>query len=368
MKMRGGARAPARRRGVRRAVVLMPNGLTLFNLFCGIYAIVLAIRGDFAAAPGWIVVGGIADALDGRVARATGTGSRFGEELDSLVDALSFGFAPALIMFLELPNRGTWEWLLVFIFTSCAVMRLARFNVEQAGRKKSQFHGLPSPAAGLTLASYYWFSQTSLYNQTVILFTDSKTLSDLPWHTILRGLMAILAALMISDVPYPAVPSIGFGSIKKVLGTLVIAGCVALLIFRRQEFIFPALLAYVLFGAVKWAILGFLGRSSTPAEIFWEEETDTAPHHAERRHSPSWTPALAGGADALAEAESRDAADAGAESRSDESARQGRRRRRRRGHRGGTRPHGTPPTGSNTSPPPPRPPSTPPGKPSGQGS
>ena len=82
-------------------------------------------------------------------------------------------------------------------------MRLARFNVEQAGRKKTHFHGLPSPAAGLTLATYYWFSQTPLYNQTVILFTDSKTLSDLPWPTILRGLMAILAALMISDVPYP---------------------------------------------------------------------------------------------------------------------------------------------------------------------
>ncbi|HEU4787718.1 MAG TPA: CDP-alcohol phosphatidyltransferase family protein, partial [Gemmatimonadaceae bacterium] len=83
-----------RKRSVRRAVVLMPNGLTLFNLFCGVYAIILAIRGDFAAAPAFIVLGGIADALDGRVARATGTGSRFGEELDSLVDALSFGFAP----------------------------------------------------------------------------------------------------------------------------------------------------------------------------------------------------------------------------------------------------------------------------------
>ncbi len=331
----------------------MPNGLTLFNLFCGIYAIILAIRGDFAAAPAWIVVGGIADALDGRVARATGTGSRFGEELDSLVDALSFGFAPALIMYLELPNRGTWEWLLVFIFVSCAVMRLARFNVEQAGRKKSQFHGLPSPAAGLTLASYYWFSQTPLYNQTVILFTDSKTLSDLPWHTILRGLMAILAALMISDVPYPAVPSIGFGSLKKLLGTVVVLGGVALLIFRRQEFIFPALLAYVLFGAIKWAILGFLGRSSTPAEIFWEEEKNGRPEQRdERRHTAAWSAGAAGSAasepaddeqaDEPVEASER------AEPRSDEASRSGRRRRRRRGgHRGGNRPHGPTQQGSN---------------------
>ncbi len=159
---------------------MMPNGLTLANLLCGIYAIILSIRGEFAAAPGFIVLGGIADMLDGRVARATGTGSRFGEELDSLVDAISFGFAPALMVYLGLPNRGNWEWLFIFFFTSCAVMRLARFNVEQAGRKKTHFHGLPSPAAGLTLATYYWFAQTPLYNQAVILFTDSKTLATFP--------------------------------------------------------------------------------------------------------------------------------------------------------------------------------------------
>src|SRR4051812_43827698 len=160
----------------RRALVFLPNGFTLFNLFCGIHSIVLSSRLNFGEAAKWIVIGGIADVLDGRVARATGTGSRFGEELDSLVDAISFGFAPALIMFLGMPNVGRWEWLLVFIFTSCAVMRLARFNVEQAGRKKTHFHGLPSPAAGLTLATYYWFKETPLYHQAIILFTDSKTL------------------------------------------------------------------------------------------------------------------------------------------------------------------------------------------------
>ena len=238
----GGERRP--RRGVRRAVVLMPNGLTLFNLFCGIYAIILAIRGEFGAAPAFIVLGGIADVLDGRVARATGTGSKFGEELDSLVDALTFGFAPALMMYLELPSHGTWEWLFVFIFTACAVMRLARFNIEQAGRKKTYFHGLPSPAAGLTLATYYWFSQTPLYNKAVILFTNS-TLSDLPWHVILRGLMAVLAALMISEVPYPNVPSIGWRTPRKLLGSVVVLGSIVLLLVRREEFIFPALLAYV---------------------------------------------------------------------------------------------------------------------------
>src|SRR5213075_1880569 len=192
------------------------------------------------------VLGGIADTLDGRVARATGTGSRFGEELDSLVDAISFGFAPALIMYLGMPNVGRWEWLLVFIFTSCAVMRLARFNVEQAGRKKTHFHGLPSPAAGLTLATYYWFSQTELYSQTVILFTDDKTLKDLPWQTLMSFLMAILAALMISNVPYPAFPAVGYKTNRQRLGSLVVVGSILGLILLPKEFIFPACVAYVL--------------------------------------------------------------------------------------------------------------------------
>jgi CDP-diacylglycerol--serine O-phosphatidyltransferase len=339
-----------RRQGVRRAVVLMPNGLTLFNLFCGIYAIVLGIRGELASAPGFIVLGGLADTLDGRVARATGTGSRFGEELDSLVDAISFGFAPAMLVYLEIPDRGAWGWLLVFIFTSCAVMRLARFNVEQAGRKKTHFHGLPSPAAGLTLATYYWFSQTPLYNQTIILFTDSKTLADLPWHTMLRGLMAMLAALMISDVPYPAVPSIGFDSVKKVIGTLVVTACVVLLLVRREEFIFPGLLAYVLYGAVKWVIIGFVGRVSTPDEIFWDDDGngnfmgEEPPPRRERLTGEHRAAHAGHAAHAATTAPAAAPLPRGSESVAEDGAPAPRRKRRRRGNRG-PRPSGSNPPG-----------------------
>ncbi len=336
--MNPAARDPARRRGVRRAVVLMPNGLTLFNLFCGIYAIINAIRGNIASAPTFIVLGGIADVLDGRVARATGTGSRFGEELDSLVDAISFGFAPALIMYLGSPRPGPWEWLLVFIFTSCAVMRLARFNVEQAGRKKTHFHGLPSPAAGLTLATYWWFKETPLYNQAIIIFTDSKTLSELPWHVMLRGLMAILAALMVSDVPYPAVPSIGFSSIKRIIGTLVVAGCVVLLVIRREEFIFPALLLYVAYGVGKAVVLGFVGRRQTPGEIFWNERAkpfadDDRPPPS--RRTPSSVPRVA-----------PSDVDVDVEDRAVSSEQRPVRRKRRRRRGGGSRPPGSPKSGS----------------------
>ncbi|HEY6218454.1 MAG TPA: CDP-diacylglycerol--serine O-phosphatidyltransferase [Gemmatimonadaceae bacterium] len=261
---------PRERQGVRRAVVFLPNGFTLANLFCGIYSIVLAARGNYSQATQFVLIGGIADALDGRVARATGTGSRFGEELDSLVDAISFGLAPAMIMFFAVLNTQNWQWLLVFIFTSCAVMRLARFNVEQAGRDKTYFHGLPSPMAGLTLATYYWFSQTPLYQQTVILFTDDKTLADLPWPRIMGFLMAILAALMISDVPYPAFPQIGWKNTRQRIGTLVVIGGFAGLVFLKSEFIFPALLAYVVFGLVQYFVIGLAGRETSPDELYWD--------------------------------------------------------------------------------------------------
>ena len=235
-----------------RGVIILPNGFTLASLFFGMFAIVAASRGEFDTAGLYVVFGGVCDALDGRVARATGTGSRFGSELDSLVDAITFGLAPAMIMYFAVLNRNGWDWIFAFLFTACAVIRLARFNVEQAGRAKKYFHGLPSPAAGMTLATYYWFSQTSLYNQTV--------LGDLNWTTGLRGLMLLLAFLMISNVSYPAVPTVGFKKISEILGTLVVAATFIGVLFLRKEFYFPALIGYVVYGLAKTVIFGLLDR------------------------------------------------------------------------------------------------------------
>jgi len=249
---------------LRRTVVMLPNGFTLANLFFGVFAIVAASRGQFEDAGKFVVFGGVADALDGRIARATRTGSRFGSELDSLVDAISFGLAPALIMFFAVLNREGWDWLLCFWFTACAVIRLARFNVEQAGRAKSHFHGLPSPAAGLTLATYYWFSQTPLYNQTMI--------GDLPWHVMLRYIMLGLSFLMISNVSYAAVPIIGYRSLREILGSLVVAGTIVGVLFLPKEFFFPALMGYVLYGVGRTVFLGLVHRRPGAAED--DDETD----------------------------------------------------------------------------------------------
>lgn len=276
----------------RRSVVILPNGFTLFNLLCGVYAIVAASRNDFNLAAFAIVTGGVADALDGRVARATGTGSRFGSELDSLVDAISFGLAPAMIMYFAVFNKNEWGWLFCFFFTACAVIRLARFNIEQAGRAKRYFHGLPSPAAGMTLATYYWFSQTPLYNDTA--------LGDLNWTVALTVLMALLAFLMISNVSYPAVPRVGFSKLSEILGTLVIAGTVLGVFFLRKEFYFPALVLYVLYGLAKTVLFGLLDRrprGDSPVisdddgldalnGAFEEEPHRSSRRHRRRKHLP----------------------------------------------------------------------------------
>ena len=246
---------------MRRVVVLFPSGLTLANLFFGVFAIVAASRQQFTQAGWYVVLGGICDAFDGRVARATNSEGRFGEELDSLVDAITFGLAPAMIMYFAVLNRDGWDWFWCFWFTACAVLRLARFNVEQAGTDKSYFQGLPSPAAGITLATYYWFSQSPLY--------ALASIENWPWHQMLRFVMVGLGYLMISNVPYPVMPPIGFRSAKGLMGMGVLVIGVAMLIFGRLEYFFPLVMAYVSFGLFRAVLLGLLDRRQHVPGMGW---------------------------------------------------------------------------------------------------
>jgi CDP-diacylglycerol--serine O-phosphatidyltransferase len=270
---------PIPRPDMRRVVVLFPSGLTLGNLFFGVFAIVAASREQFTQAGWYVVLGGICDAFDGRVARATNSGGRFGEELDSLVDAITFGLAPAMIMYFAVLNRSGWDWFWCFLFTACAVLRLARFNVEQAGQAKTYFQGLPSPAAGITLATYYWFSQSPLYALAAI--------ENWPWHQMLRIVMAGLGFLMISNVPYPVMPPVGFRSAAGLTGLGVLVIGVSMLIFGRLEYFFPLLLAYVAFGLFRAVLLGLLDRRHQMPGVGWipggrrASDVDTVEHVGE---------------------------------------------------------------------------------------
>jgi CDP-diacylglycerol--serine O-phosphatidyltransferase len=255
------------RNRLQSGVIIIPSALTLGNLFFGVWAIVAASRGDFRTAAWLIVLAGVADTLDGRVARITQTGSRFGAELDSLVDAISFGVAPAFVLYHLFLEDGSWGWIAAFVYITAAVIRLARFNVEQAGHAKVAFHGLPSPAAGMTLATFYPFSQTDLF---------ATYLAAAPWPSMMIGLMLALGMLMMSHVLYPVVPKFGFRTLKGVL-TLAWFVIVVVASFTIPSlFWFPVLMTYVAYGVLKAVALGFFERLPDRDLLLDDEEPDEA--------------------------------------------------------------------------------------------
>ena len=149
----------------RRGVYLLPNLLTSAALFAGFYSVISGINGKFEPAAIAIIVAGLLDGLDGRVARLTNTQSDFGEQYDSLSDLISFGLAPALLAFNwslsslgEISTfAGKLGWLAAFLFMACAALRLARFNTQVGIADKRYFQGLASPAAAGTLVFTIWF-------------------------------------------------------------------------------------------------------------------------------------------------------------------------------------------------------------------
>jgi len=242
---------PSPKETLQRGIIILPSAFTLGNLFFGLYAMVAASRGDLAWAGWFIIFAGTLDMLDGRVARFTRTGSRFGAELDSLVDAISFGVAPGFIMYHLYFSDTQWSWTLSFVYVTAVVVRLARFNVEQGGEAKRVFHGLPSPAAGMLLASFHPFSQTPFF---------ATYLAGFPWHQIMAIGVVLLGVLMVSHVPYSPVPRIGLRTARGLLNTAFVLGCVFAAIAIPRYFFFPSLLLYASWGLLKSALLGLLDR------------------------------------------------------------------------------------------------------------
>jgi CDP-diacylglycerol---serine O-phosphatidyltransferase len=141
----------------RKGIYILPNAITLAALFSGFYAIVMAMNGRFEAAVIAIFCSAVLDSLDGRVARMTNSQSAFGEQMDSLCDMVSFGAAPALIIYIwGLKDLGKAGWIPAFVYVAGAALRLARFNVNIGVVDKRFFQGLPSPAAAALVMSLIW--------------------------------------------------------------------------------------------------------------------------------------------------------------------------------------------------------------------
>jgi len=248
---------------LRRGIIILPSAFTLGNLFFGIYALVTAARGDLIWAGWYIVFAAILDLVDGRVARFTRTGSSFGAELDSLVDAISFGVAPAFILYQLFFVDVAWGWILSYVYVTAVVVRLARFNVEQAGEAKTHFHGLPSPTAGMILATFYPFSQTPLFQDH---------LAHLPWPQIMVMVTVILSILLLSHVPYAVVPRISFRTRRGLFNMAWMLAGLTLAITVPRYYFFTALVLYTSWGLGRSLLLGLLDRLPERDPLLDEDE------------------------------------------------------------------------------------------------
>src|SRR6476469_9097189 len=181
-----------------RGIYLLPNAFTTAALFCGFYAIVMAMNQRFESAAIAIFAAMVPDGIDGRVARLTNTQSEFGAQYDSLSDMVSFGVAPALVVYAwSLRGLGKLGWLAAFVYCAGAALRLARFNTNIEVVDKRYFQGLPSPAAAALVAGFIWLMDDLRFAGT-----------DLSWASWIITLYAGLT--MVSNVPFYSFKQVNF--------------------------------------------------------------------------------------------------------------------------------------------------------------
>jgi CDP-diacylglycerol--serine O-phosphatidyltransferase len=232
---------------MRKGIYLLPNLITLSSMFAGFYSIVASFNADYERAAWAILIAAIFDVLDGWVARLTHTTTKFGIEIDSLSDAISFGVAPGILAYSwSLQSFGKPGWLASFFMVACAALRLARFNVQMGKEEKKHFTGLPSPAAALMIAT------TVLAQQDII---DILRTLGFEWLADMMGLeyqvlvlTFIVAGLMVSNITYHSLKEANLKE-RRPFGLLVgIAGLLAVVAYHPALVLFLISLSYVLTG------------------------------------------------------------------------------------------------------------------------
>lgn len=220
----------------QRGIYLLPNLLTTAALFAGFYAIVAAMKGLFDTAAIAIFIAMIADGLDGRVARMTNTQTAFGAQYDSLSDMVSFGIAPALVIYSwSLVHLGKLGWLTAFIYAAATSLRLARFNTQ--AHDKRYFQGLPCPPAAGVIASLVWMGANYDVNGFYI--------------AIPAAVMAVfLGALMVSTIRYSSFKSVDFKGPVPFFTVVLAMFLLAALSLYPPEVLFVTFFIYALSGPV----------------------------------------------------------------------------------------------------------------------
>jgi len=234
----------------RRGIYLLPNLFTTASLFSGFYAIVQAMNGEFETAAIAIFVAMVLDGLDGRIARLTHTQSEFGAQYDSLSDMVSFGAAPALVMYVwALKDLGKLGWIAAFVYCAGAALRLARFNTNIDVIDKRYFQGLPSPMAAALVAGLVW------------VFDDLGIDREL-WLNVIAWLFTMFAGItMVTNVPFYSFKEFNVKKAVPFWVVAVFAAGFAVISLQPSVVLFLLVLGYSVSGYVLWG----LGRRAKPA-------------------------------------------------------------------------------------------------------
>lgn len=218
---------------------IFPGVFTVGNMFCGFASILSSFDGETVFAAWMIILAGFFDALDGKIARFSGSASRFGVELDSFADVISFGIAPAMLFYnLGVYPTGKWGWIPGFVFVICGAFRLARFNIQQTKLgEKLPYMGLPIPTAAITLVSYTLFC--------------SEVWGRLRYPKALITMIIAFSGLMVSEIEYETLPKFSLGNRKNKLKLVYILIFLIVLIINPRLALFPFGMFYILSGVVK---------------------------------------------------------------------------------------------------------------------
>jgi CDP-diacylglycerol---serine O-phosphatidyltransferase len=246
----------------RRSIYLLPNAFTTANLFCGFFAIVMAMNLKFDFASIAIFAAMLLDSVDGRVARLTNTQSEFGAQYDSLSDMLSFGAAPALVVYeWSLRGMGKLGWLAAFVYCAGAALRLARFNTNIGVVDKRYFQGLPSPAAAALVTGFVWLMDDLRFVGT-----------ELSWFSWIITLYAGLT--MVTNVPFYSFKEVNFRKSVPFIAIFVIVLIFVLISSDPPKVLFGM---FVLYGLSGYAIYFWRLSKGKPVSIIeTKAETELA--------------------------------------------------------------------------------------------
>ena len=254
----------------RRGIYVLPNAITLAALFSGFYGIVMAMNGRFEVACVAILIAAVLDSLDGRVARMTNSQSAFGEQMDSLCDMVSFGAAPALIIYIwGLKDLGKAGWIPAFVYVAGAALRLARFNVNIGVVDKRFFQGLPSPAAAALVMSLIWVMDDAG-------FRGVTKIDWLAWTAF--GVTLYAGLSMVTNAPFYSFKVVGGKRTVPFAVIVAIALGIAIINIDPPIVLFVLFCAYGLSGYVVYAWRKFKGRPVSVISMSTDEPDERDLH------------------------------------------------------------------------------------------